>query len=45
MNSKTKENIGEIKVASEFIKYGCIVSFPFGDNARYDLIVDTGDEL
>ena len=45
MYSKTKENIGEIKVASEFIKYGCIVSFPFGDNARYDLIVDTGDEL
>lgn len=45
LNSKAKGNIGEIKVASEFIKYGCIVSFPFGDNARYNLIVDTGDEL
>ena len=45
MNSKSKGNIGEIKVASEFIKWGCIVSFPFGDNARYDLIIDDGDSL
>jgi hypothetical protein len=45
MNSKSKGNLGEIKVASEFIKYGCMVSFPFGDNARYDLIVDDGSSL
>lgn len=45
MNSKTKGNLGEIKIASEFIKYGCMVSFPFGDNARYDLIVDDGNSL
>lgn len=45
MNSKSKGNLGEIKVASEFIKWGCTVSFPFGDNARYDLIVDDGDSL
>lgn len=45
MNSKSKGNIGEIKVASEFIKWGCIVSFPFGDNARYDLIIDDGNSL
>ena len=45
MNSKSKGNLGEIKVASEFIKYGCMVSFPFGDNARYDLVVDMNGEL
>lgn len=45
MNSKSKGNLGEIKVASEFIKYGCMVSFPFGDNARYDLVVDINGEL
>ena len=45
MNSKSKGNLGEIKVASEFIKWGCTVSFPFGDNARYDLIIDDGKEL
>lgn len=45
MNSKSKGNLGEIKVASEFIKWGCTVSFPFGDNARYDLIIDDGNSL
>ena len=45
MNSKTKGNLGEIAVAHEFIKWGCTVSFPFGDNARYDLIVDDGQNL
>ena len=45
MNSKSKGNLGEIKVASEFIKWGCTISFPFGDNARYDLIIDDGDKL
>lgn len=40
MNTKSKGNIGEIRIASEFIKRGCIVSFLFGDNARYDLVVD-----
>lgn len=45
MNTKSKGNIGEIKIASEFIKWGCFVSFPFGDNARYDLVVDINGEL
>jgi hypothetical protein len=45
MNSKSKGNLGEIKVASEFIKWGCTVSFPFGDNARYDLVIDDGNNL
>ena len=45
MDTKTKGNIGEIRIASEFIKWGCTVSFPFGDNARYDLVVDINGEL
>lgn len=45
MNSKTKGNLGEIAVAHEFIKWGCTVSFPFGDNARYDLVIDDGENL
>lgn len=45
MNSKAKGNLGEIAVAHEFIKWGCTVSFPFGDNARYDLIIDDGKNL
>lgn len=44
-NSKTKGNLGEIKAAEEFIRWGCTVSFPFGDNARYDLIVDINNKL
>ena len=45
MNSKTKGNLGEIAVAHEFMKWGCTVSFPFGDNARYDLVIDDGKAL
>lgn len=39
-NSKWKGNIGELKIATEFVKWGITISFPFGDNARYDLIAD-----
>ena len=45
MNSKSKGNIGEIAIAKEFIKFGWSVAFPFGDNERYDLIVDDGKNL
>ena len=45
MNSKDKGNIGEAVFMAEMIKQGCIVSKPFGDNARYDFIVDVGGKL
>ncbi len=45
MNSKVKGNIGELRIAHEFVKWGCTVSFPFGDNARYDLVVEINVEL
>lgn len=45
MNSKVKGNVGELRIASEFVKWGCTVSFPFGDNARYDLVAEINGEL
>jgi hypothetical protein len=45
MNSKTKGNIGEGVVLSEFVKRGIQVSIPFGDNARYDLIAEFNGKL
>jgi len=45
MNSKDVGNITEIKVMSFFIEKGFTVSKPFGDNARYDLIVDINNKL
>jgi hypothetical protein len=44
-NTKTKGNYSEMVIASKFLEYGFYVSFPFGDNAPYDLIVDNGVKL
>ena len=44
-DTKLKGNISEMKVATALVEAGYTVSFPFGDNARYDLIIDTGTEL
>lgn len=40
-----KGNLAEGKVLSEFQKYGCVVSIPYGNNARYDLIADINNKL
>lgn len=45
MNSKDKGNIGESLALAEFVKRNIIVSIPFGDNARYDLIADFNGKL
>ena len=45
MNTKQKGNLSEIKITSKLIELGYIVSLPFGDNARYDLIADKDGEL
>ena len=45
MNTKTKGNIGEAIILSEFVKRGIQVSIPFGDNARYDLIAEFNGKL
>ena len=35
----------ELEVARKFIELGYIVSVPYGNNSRYDLIVDTDNKL
>lgn len=40
MNSKRKGEISEAVVISELLKRNLTVSVPFGENARYDLVVD-----
>lgn len=35
----------ELQVAQKFIEAGYIVSVPYGNNSRYDLIVDTDNKL
>lgn len=45
MNSKTKGDITEAKFITIFLSKGWSVSLPFGDNQRYDMIVDDGIRL
>ena len=44
-NSKEKGDETEIKIASRLIEAGYSVSVPFGDNDKYDLVVDDGATL
>ncbi|WP_135826836.1 group I intron-associated PD-(D/E)XK endonuclease [Halorussus ruber] len=44
-NTKDKGDETEVKVISELISHGYSVSLPFGDNDKYDLIVDDSDSL
>lgn len=39
-STKTKGNISELKIALKLIEKGCSISFPYGENDRYDLIAD-----
>ena len=40
-NSQVLGITTELLVAQKFIEYGYIVSIPYGNNSRYDMIVDT----
>ena len=44
-NTKQKGNITEMQCALAFMKMGYKVSFPYGEDCKYDLIVDTGNKL
>ena len=44
-NSKARGDETESKILHELIASGYTVSVPFGDNDKYDLVVDDGDEL
>lgn len=45
MNTKDKGDIAEAFAIARLLQLGYSVSVPFGDNQRYDLIVDKGGEL
>lgn len=45
MNTKDKGAIAESAVLHELLKQGLCVSIPYGDNAPYDLVVDTPSGL
>ena len=44
-NSKAVGDETEARAISKLISCGYSVSIPFGDNDKYDLVVDTGDDL
>lgn len=45
MNTKDKGDIAEANVLTRLKSIGDVVSIPFGDNARYDMIRDNGNSL
>jgi hypothetical protein len=45
MNSKAKGEVSEGHVIASLLNHGYSLSVPFGDNQRYDLIVDDGERL
>lgn len=44
-NAKDVGIVSELKVLTELVSKGYIVSQPYGDNAPYDFIVDTNEKL
>lgn len=42
-NQQKKGIITELLIAAKFTEMGYIVSVPFGNTARYDLLIDTGN--
>ena len=44
-NSKIKGNSTELGCMLAFIKKGWVVSIPFGEDSRYDMVVDRGSDI
>jgi hypothetical protein len=44
-NTKAVGDLSEIMVIAALIRHGYLVSIPFGENHRYDLIADNGERL
>lgn len=40
MHTKQKGDIGELIAAQEFLRRGWHVAFPYGENMKYDLIIE-----
>ena len=45
MNTKAIGEITEAVVLAELVRNGYVVLLPFGDNQRYDMVVDTGSQF
>jgi hypothetical protein len=45
MNTKNKGDLCEIKFAASLIEVGYSVSMPWGDNQRYDMLIDDGENI
>ncbi|EST24363.1 group I intron-associated PD-(D/E)XK endonuclease [Streptomyces roseochromogenus] len=45
LSPKARGELTEAIVLAKLIEYGYSVSMPFGDNRRYDMIVDDGRQL
>lgn len=45
MNTKDRGTIGELIVAAEAVKRGYTVCLPYGENQRYDLVLDRTGNL
>ena len=45
LTSKQKGNLTELQCLTAFYQEGCHVSLPYGENSRYDMIVDVNGTL
>ena len=45
LTSKQKGNLTELQWLTAFYEQGCHVSLPYGENSRYDMIVDVDGQL
>ena len=45
LSSKQKGNLTELQCLAAFMAEGCGVSIPYGDNSKYDFVVDIGGKL
>ena len=45
INTKTKGNKAEAVILSEFVKRGFPTMLPFGDNEKYDIVVEINGEF
>ena len=43
--SKQKGNIGEAKCLAKMVELGVPVCLPFGDNERYDMVIERNGKL
>jgi len=39
-DTKTKGSVGELLVAADLLRIGWNISFPYGENTKYDLIIE-----